>query len=204
MSNDRRPYSREAMLGWMFDGDRNLADFEPTVRRWARPVYTFTMSGFGWKYPLAKLLLLPPASPEELSALFTLSEMVAGMLDVEMGGVGLNGAFQGRPHRYGPLGTNAADVHARGVDEVSPRTFFAPAIWAQVEAAFGAREARVLPNGVVAVDFINEPWLAGPESIARALKEAREQLERAGLAAGKNLDRGRKWTPIAAEATKTE
>lgn len=196
MSDDRRPYSRDAMLGWMFSGDQDLAGFEPTVRRWSRPVYKFIMSGLATRLPFAEVLVLPPATAHELRGLFGLSEELAGTLGVELGGVSLNGSFNGKPVRCGPLGMNLADVRARGVDELFPRTFFSAAIWARVEGLFGHLHPRTLSNGVVAVDLLDEPWLAPPQAVSAVLAEARRSLERAGLAPGPNLDAGLRWAPL--------
>ena len=82
--------------------------------------------------------------------------------------------------------------------------FFSADIWKQISEAIEPARSRILPNGVVSVDLLDDPWLAEPVAVKRILKDSRRRLERAGLAAGKNLDRRRKWTPIVAEATKAE
>ena len=124
MSDDRRPYSRDTMLTWMFDGQIDLAEFEPTARRWSRPVHKFTMKSFRKLHPSAELILIPPAAPHELRELFALSEAFAGILGVEMGGITLNGTSDGKPVSCGPFAVSAEDVRARGVDGLYARTFF--------------------------------------------------------------------------------
>ncbi len=196
MSNDRRPYSREAMLSWIFDGETDLTGFEPTVRSWSRPAYKFMMNAFVGECPFVELDLLPPATSEELGDLFALSEELAGVLGVELGGVSLDGILSGRPWSCGPQGVDIQDVRARGLGKLFPRMYLCPALWARIEALLEPARVRALRNGVISVDLVDEPWLASPENLNQAIADAQARLELAGVAAGEGLKAGLNWVPI--------
>lgn len=196
MSDDRRPYAREAMLSWMYAEKTNLVGFEPTARRWMRPAHKLILTGLHGKRAQCDVMLLPPASPSDIEALFALAESLAAVFSVELGGVSIDG-WPGHGEVYtGPSKIDLPGIRALGLDDLFPRTFFGPRLWDQVAKVLDRGGSRALANGVTLVDFASQPWNAAPPAVEGSLLDAKTWLADAGLSPSENLDPGVHWVPL--------
>lgn len=196
MSDDRRPYAREAMLSWLFDQQRDLKGFEPTARRWNRPAYKMIFRRVREMRPECDVLLLPPASAGEIEAFYSLGESLASVLPVELGGISIDGWPDAAETYTGGTAINLSDVRSLGIEDLFPRTFFGPRLWEQVANAVEQGGMRDLANGVKAIDFVSEPWRKGPEQVEGPLMAARKLFADAGLSPSEDFDPGPSWEPI--------